>query len=422
MNLIFNNPGAIDIRGACIAGLSAKESKSPIGYFGTGLKYSIACILRWGGSITIYSGLEKYTFEAGQINFRNEDFQLVYMNGAPLGFTTEYGKNWKAWQVFRELYANARDEGGNALLSPSVPNLVEDETTIVVSGLPDLIDLYHSRNDIILPLNQRWSYESDEMQFSSAKANGIYYRGVRVEDRACLFTWNCLEELQLTEDRTLSSPFTFAARFDNFFIEHLHDVEIIMQLMMLKYEETPSVSRMVKGDDGELFERKERPIEHMFMSWFNMPHHVYERHSTEFKSACVRLYQRDPQTYKQLRPYVKSVDSTIVEDRQHVMTPREQQMFDKAKELVALFGFESEVSRLPILVQDLGGQTLGLYEHGTIYLSPKLFDQGTKQLTATLYEECYHHRSKNSDLTYNMQSDLFNIIISLNEELHKVIC
>lgn len=421
--LVFNNPGEIDIRGACIAGLSAKESNSPIGYFGTGLKYSIACILRWGGEITIYSGLSKYIFHTGTIDFRGSEFKVVYMNNQPLGFTTEYGKNWKPWQVFRELYANARDEAGTVRLIPfDVDSLAEGETTILVTGVPDLIECFYQQDEIILPANKQFCQRSSKVEFDKQPAFGIYYRGVRVHEQACCFTWNFLESLDLTEDRTIRSIIHLSGRFDNFIEQELHDIEILMQLLEMKYAESdPRITR-TSEKHGKPIQLQERPAEAMLMDWYTTPIRAWDNHSHEFQQACIRLYQRDPTTFGKLRSYVKSIDSKLIEEKQYCMSSRELLMFDKAKELVALFGFENEINQLPILVQELGGQTLGLYEHGTIYLSPKLFDQGTKQLTATLYEECYHHRTQNKDCTYNMQSDLFNIIISLNEELHKVIC
>lgn len=419
--LIFHNPGEIDIRGACIAGLSAKESKSPIGYFGTGLKYSIACILRWGGEITIYSGETEYKFHCGEIEFRGAEFKIVYMNGQPLGFTTEYGKNWKPWQVFRELYANARDEGGTVILDGMCGPQKAGHTHIVVS-CPELIEPFYNRDKIILPANKIYDQQSSTVQFSETPADGLYYRGVRVIEQPCNFTWNFLGEMQLTEDRTLTNVYQPTHIFDDFVMRDLHDVEVITCLLKIKYKQLPqTIVKQVVQDDKPV-EVERRTCEAMLMDWFTMYEAATSWHSDEFKRAVCHLYQRDPTTYSKLRPYVKSIDAKLVEETLYKMSPREQLMFDKAKELVALFGFEDEINRLPISVQELGGETLGIYEHGNIYLSPKLFDQGTKQLVATLYEECYHHRTANKDCTYNMQNDLFNIIISLNEELHKVIC
>lgn len=194
-----------------------------------------------------------------------------------------------------------------------------------------------------------------------------------------------------------------------------------MELLRLKYDDHDlTIARTVERD-GKPHTLNEQAVEDRFMQWFNMPQHASSIQSDEFKEACKRCYLRDPTTYRELRSFVRSLDYKLVEQKSYVMNRREQAMYDKAKTLVSMFGF-TEVDNLPIHVQDLGGSTLGLYEHGTIYLSPKLFDQGTKQLTATLYEECYHHRTANVDCTYNMQTDLFNIIISLNEELHGVIC
>lgn len=431
--LVFKNPGEIDIRGACIAGLSAKEIKSPIGYFGTGLKYSIACILRWGGEITIWSGTQQYTFVADEMEFRGNSFKQIVMRTygvggyveTPLGFTTEYGKNWKPWQVFRELYANARDEGGDVgsmLWNADCRFGDENSTNIFVTGAPELMEAFLRRDQIILPVTMTYDHENSNVQMKESEAVGIYYRGVNVHDQPTLYTWNYLTDMALTEDRTLNNVISLDYYFSKFVEEDLHDIDIIMNLLRLKFDAYDPKLRKVVERDGEPVTVEAAPVEKLLMNWFTMPDYATSRHSEEFREAAKRLYQRDPTTYSKIRSFVKSVDPSAVRDQLHIMNRREQMMFDKAKQLVSMFGFQTEVEKLDIHVQELGGSTLGLYENGTIYLSPKLFDQGTKQLVATLYEECYHHRTKVVDCTYNMQNDLFNIIISLNEELHGVLC
>jgi hypothetical protein len=54
MSVIFQNLGLIDLRAVQIMGLNAKESKNPIGQFGTGLKYAIAVLLRNNCSVSIF--------------------------------------------------------------------------------------------------------------------------------------------------------------------------------------------------------------------------------------------------------------------------------------------------------------------------------------------------------------------------------
>src|SRR5690606_21178629 len=119
-----------------ILGINVKDGDNPIGHFGTGLKIAIASILRMGGAITIYRGMDRYEFDTIGVVVRGKGFDLVGLsiNGAEqteLGFTTELGKNWEPWMVMRELESNCRDEAGESVLGHSVP--MQDMTTIHVT-------------------------------------------------------------------------------------------------------------------------------------------------------------------------------------------------------------------------------------------------------------------------------------------------
>jgi hypothetical protein len=411
--LIFHNPGEIDIRGACIAGLSAKESDSAIGYFGTGLKYSIACILRWGGSITIYSGSTAYCFEAQDLRFRDRKFKQVCMSenlrrNIELGFTIEYGKNWQAWQVFRELYANARDEGGGVRLESNFTDHFPGEgtTRIMVSGVEDLISAYYQRDEIILPADKTWAQETASLKINLAPSRHLYYRDVRVADfragEAALFTWNFLKDIELTEDRTIKSNWIAQDRASVFIRDELTDESALEQIFIASRQDRPTFEKSA-------------------WSWMSLP---TARHSCSqaFANVACRMYERDPVGWKALRPLVADCNAELVRSKSHRLSPREQAMLARAIELCSKFGFAEEIKRVSIEVTDLGTDTLGLCEHSRIYLSPRLFDQGTKQVVSTLYEELFHYKTDQQDLTYSMQTELFNIIISLNEELHNVIC
>ena len=61
MKVYFYNNGFLPRDSFALMGASEK-SEGAIGFFGTGLKYAIACILRWNGSIEI-----KVRFIGGQI-------------------------------------------------------------------------------------------------------------------------------------------------------------------------------------------------------------------------------------------------------------------------------------------------------------------------------------------------------------------
>lgn len=109
--IVFTTPTAMPIEAATTMGVSVKEDGA-IGKFGTGMKYAIAGVLRLGGRISVEVESVKYEFSSVITDIRGRDFQIVHCNGQACGFTTELGKHWEPWQLFRELASNALDEGG----------------------------------------------------------------------------------------------------------------------------------------------------------------------------------------------------------------------------------------------------------------------------------------------------------------------
>ena len=121
--IIHETIGLIDSRAFTTFGINAKPStNSPIGYFGTGLKYAIAVLVREGLKVTVWIGTEPHEFYCEPSNFRGKDFSLIRMRrqrgvtrkwmATDLPFTTELGKNWKLWMALRELHSNTLDENG----------------------------------------------------------------------------------------------------------------------------------------------------------------------------------------------------------------------------------------------------------------------------------------------------------------------
>jgi len=61
--IIHETPGLLDTRSFTTFGINAKpNAKSPIGMFGTGLKYSIAVLMRQALKVTVWIGDQPYEF------------------------------------------------------------------------------------------------------------------------------------------------------------------------------------------------------------------------------------------------------------------------------------------------------------------------------------------------------------------------
>lgn len=212
--VVFSNDGEIDVVSLSIMGLSVKEGKTPFGFFGTGLKYSVAILLRLGLEVRIYSGESVYTFKKVGVNFRGVGFDQIVMIDSDgtetiLPFTASYGINWTLDDVFRELYCNAMDEeNGEVSLLDEDEDVacVAGKTFIVVSG-DEMVEVYNRRDEIILnkeKLELVWA--DDTLEAYKGGTQHIYYRGVRVATTSDMnqYTYNILSPLTLTENRTVA--------------------------------------------------------------------------------------------------------------------------------------------------------------------------------------------------------------------------
>ncbi len=128
--IVFTTPTLLPIEAATTMGVSAKETDNAIGKFGTGLKYAIAGVLRLGGEIEIVVGTDRHEFRAVETDIRGRTFRLVQCNGVPCGFTTDLGKHWKPWQIFREIASNTLDENGSWGREEVEP--ADDTTNVIV--------------------------------------------------------------------------------------------------------------------------------------------------------------------------------------------------------------------------------------------------------------------------------------------------
>lgn len=383
--LTFQNPGEIDIRGATIAGLSAKpQSSTPIGKFGTGLKYVIAQVLANGGQIVIWSGIAKHEFRKVPIDFRGSAHEQIEYRAdtpdsqwLPVGITTHYGAHWLPWQIFRELYANARDEGGDVTASRLLPPTA-GQTTIHITNWPELTAEYWNRNEIILPANTA--------PIIAKESRYCYYRGVRVAERIGACTFNISQELELTEDRSVVSSYLMHRRIAAI-VQQCTDSSLIRRQLMSQHE-MDKLILYTQGLDT----------------------------SPEFDAIALELYRKDRRRYGFLKDFAVEQDPDLERPPLQQLTAIQQRMLDKAITICQRFDVDARSAN--ITVRDLGPTTLGTYHTAfdEVWLSPSLFSNGTKAIVSCLYEELIHRETGKTDCNYDMQTYLFDKIISLFEE------
>lgn len=220
--IVHKTKGKLDLRALTVFGMNAKpETHTPIGYFGTGLKYAVAVLVRHKIPVTFWISGKRWTIQELASTFRGKEFGTLALKSygamglkkaVALPFTTELGKNWELWQAFRELEANTRDEKGESLLfdrfEAPVPFDARGFTNIVVED-ERYVQCYLDRDKTFLPDGLSVRSETDRVQAFARKSQHIYYRGIRIMDleEPSVNTYNILAPLDLTEDRTAKSKF-----------------------------------------------------------------------------------------------------------------------------------------------------------------------------------------------------------------------
>lgn len=381
----FQNDGEIDPLAITTMGVNAKEGENPIGFFGTGLKYAIAIVLRLGGSITIWRGEEPLRFGVEEAEMRGKSFSIITMNGERLGFTTELGKTWQPWMVYRELYCNAIDEGGEATASRLEPRA--GATTIHVSGL-EALDEAHAKRSAIM-LSSRPVYVADGVEVHRGQSNHLYYRGILVAEleQTAEFTYNVTSPQILTEDRTL---------------KNLSNAIMAIRYAIVRMTDLDLLREWLQAAQGS-FENK------LDLNWWSDPPsaewlRVGQAVHNEIEQPCNVSLGGVLAKHTRLERQVKEVELTVPQ----------QAMLERAKMVLKRVGYDVTVH--PILVVDsLGTNILGRAADKRIYLSRQVFDMGTKMLAGTLLEEHLHLAYMFQDETRDLQNYLINQLMTMVE-------
>lgn len=376
--IYFMNNGDFDVRAMLTMGVSAKPENS-IGFFGTGFKYAVAIVLRLGGSFKVSTLSGEYVFEARREEVRGKAFDIVYVNGREAGFTTHLGTNWKPWMAYRELYCNAIDEGG--VIST---DKVDSYDTIIEIDCREIEDAHSNNSDFFLKGDPVSAHH--ECSIYDMRKPYIYYKGIAVMDAPdkALMTYDITRHITLTEDRTARNEY---------------EILWAMQRAIQNSANTQMLRKCLKGGDHYEAAMSLDP------DWGC---------SKEFIAVCGELMNSDAGCSESARMLVKKFKDEVGEWPEYELNSVQKKMLERAKRF--LFKIDIDIDRYPVrTVTGLGDDVMGRALDGVIYLSEIPFNMGTKQVASTLLEEWVHNKHGCKDFDRQMQSWLFDKILSLAE-------
>lgn len=194
--LKIQNNGELDIRLVALMGGTTKAGdKYKIGQFGTGLKYTLAFLFRSNLLFKIFCGEEEVKLHIETEVIKDQDFDIICINGNRTSITTKMGESWEAWMIIREIWCNALDEGGSLR-----------EITTDVSGEANKTSFYIQIDSRIQEIINHWDkyflhdaeplFESSEYRiYPGGEMLRLYKNGVLIHEEEAfkgLFSYDVL--------------------------------------------------------------------------------------------------------------------------------------------------------------------------------------------------------------------------------------
>jgi len=224
--ILIQNEGEIETNSFELIGASTKRGESgKIGFFGSGLKYSIAYMMRKGIDFKVFSGENELVFSTTPETLKDKTFDRICINGKPTSYTVTMGPTWKEdWFVLREIYCNALDEVGcqiiksTDIVQPSLGKTrIYIELTQTLESVITNWDRYFSdeRTPIFdCPKVYTSNFGNEDgigqvinqsVKVYSGKYGVVYRRGINVFEREMLLYDYEFDFVNINEDRTAKS-------------------------------------------------------------------------------------------------------------------------------------------------------------------------------------------------------------------------
>lgn len=413
--LKIQNPGEICESAFVLMGASSKrDDDTKIGFFGTGIKYAIATLMRKGIPIKVYSGMKEITIEKVIEPMRGVDFETLVIAGRQTSITTQMGINWKTWQAIREIYCNAVDEGRVTLETVPEVGPVADHTVFYIGVIDDVLDVIDNWNDYFSADRTDSILKTKEFKvYAGGAKTRVYRKGICCFelDKPSLYHYD-LESVGINEARLVENEWTLRNDIAKYWqkyattdmlrrlFDHLKKEEFESSLGWSSYQETNSAWLDVIGNrklvNAEVSGHFVDEIKNQNALVLNAP--LVNMLSARFSDKVFVAGKSDGYGTRFGVPMSKKHEFLLKE------------VLGFFEEVGLPIKYEIEAAIFP------NARIMGEAADGKIYISVNTFDQGKKYIAATLLEEVFHLESQCHDETRAFQDFLINKLLTFLEE------
>ena len=436
--ILIQNDGEIENNSFELIGASTKRNDTTkIGLFGSGLKYSIAYMMRNNIEFKIFSGEQELIFTTIPEKLKDQTFDRICINGRPTSYTTTMGPTWtEDWTIIREIYCNALDEGNCQMIKETENiNAIAEKTRIYIEATKSLMKIieewdtyFLTERDPIIKVDKVYTSYLGDKNYQAVeiykKTNGVVYRkGIQVGIiKNMVYDYN-FDDLCVNEDRTAKHLYGSSYAVADL-VAKMPTEDYVTSILRTGCTNESSYEYTSLGDINNNTTFSPLWIDfsknYFLVVRERSGHYAEEIALTKKEVFLIPLYFA-----KELVKHVPGVNivglGRVIEDIGMLDVEATPKMKYLLKEVLSsLNELQYPVSYDINIVQFDDMDILGKADLKTkqIYLSSKVFDMGRREIAMTLMEENEHIISGKGDETRAFQNHLFSSWLKSMENIN----
>lgn len=415
----FENKGEVPVNAFKLLGASSKRSdSSKIGYFGTGLKYAIAVMLKQGIEFRVFAGANEVKIGTRKTKFLDDTVEVMTVNGEKTSITLDAGIDWKPWFAIREIYSNAIDEQGSMLVNQP-PEARDGYTRIFVDAnsekLKDIFanwGAYFSQGRHPIFRNTRGSIYA---KLPTMPEYIAFRKGIRVFEsrKHAVFDYD-LPDVDINESRVAIYGFQVNERCSELLASST--IECVKEF--LKLSNNDRRADYAEWDDAFWDYTGKYSFSDVWVEALSESRLVPANFAGHYDITETTIVLPDKLIDKLRGRFGEAINvAGNNKDKFTVIEGVDKQPLQKMLDVFRRAGFDWDLARIDI-VKFNDRDILGQAKDGRVLLSNSLFTATHKhEVASTLLEEVVHAITGYSDGSREMQNYLFNTITNLAKEL-----